>query len=96
MLRHTLANERKGRACRSDRFEASQDRVKRSIDRHPLEMSELATPRTEEGVHEYIGLKRAAEPALTPTRATRKCRHLSVVFRQESDDSVGVAIVDGA
>jgi hypothetical protein len=96
MLGYTLANEGKGSACRSDRFEASQDRVKRSIDRHTLEMGELATPWTEVRVHEYVGLKRAAEPALTLTRTTRKCRHLSVVFRQESDDSVGVAIVDGA
>jgi len=96
VLGDTLANDGKGRACRSDCFEAPQDPVKGLIHRHALEMRKLATSLAEVRIHQHVRLKRAAEPALALARTASERRDLAVVFRQESDDSVRVAIVDGA
>jgi hypothetical protein len=59
-------------------------------------MSELTAPWAEVGLHDDVRLKRATKPTLASSRTPGKRCDLSVVLGQECDDSIGVAIVDGA
>ncbi len=94
VVRYALTNHGQGGTRRPYRLEVTKDVEKGLIDRHALQMSELAATRTEVRLHDHIGLKRTAESPPTPSRATGKRSDLSVVLGQECDDSVGVAIVD--
>ena len=95
VVRHTLPNDRQGCTGGPNRLEASEDGVERAVDRHLLQMRELTTARSEMRVHQDVGLQGPTESALTLSRAPGKRGELPVVLGQESDDSVGVAIVDG-
>lgn len=96
MVRYALTNDGQRGACRPNCREVAKNVEEGPIDRHTLQMSELATPWTEMRVHDDVGLKRATEPTLAPSCTAGKRCDLAVVLGQECDDSVGIAIVDGA
>ena len=54
--------------------------MERTIDGHALEVRKLTPPGAEQRIHENVGLKRTAEPALTPARAARQRRDLAVIL----------------
>jgi hypothetical protein len=54
--------------------------VKRSIDRHALQVRELAAPRPEVRLHQDVWLQSAAESALTFARAASERRDLAVLL----------------
>lgn len=96
ILGHALPNRCHRRTCGPDRFEVSQDVMKGTIDRYALEVRKLAAPRSKLRFHEHIGLKRATEPTLASPRTPRERGDFPMIFGQERDDSIGVAVVDGA
>lgn len=72
MIGDTLANDCECRAGCTNRVEASQNLVKRTVDRDALEMGELSAPETKVRVHEHVGLKSAPEAALAPAGTARQ------------------------
>lgn len=80
MIGNTLANDCQSRTRRANCVEASQNLVKRAVDRDPLEMRELPTSKAEMRVHEHVRLKRTAEAALTPASPASEGRDLAVVL----------------
>jgi len=96
VVRYALTNDGQRGTRRPNCREVAKNVEEGPIDRHTLQMSELATPWTEMRVHDHVGLKRATKPTLAPSRTAGKRCDLAVVLGQECDDSVGVAIVDGA
>ena len=55
--------------------------MKRSIDRHTLQVRELAAARPEVRVHQDVGLQRTTKPALTLSSAASKRGDLAVLLR---------------
>lgn len=96
MIGHALANDGHRGTCCSNRRQVAEDVEKGLIDAHAFEMSEFTPPGTEVGLHDDIGLKRAAEPSLALSGTAGDRCDLAVILGQESDNSVRVAIVDRA
>ena len=96
MVGHPLTNHGQCGTRRPDRREVAKNVEEGLIDRHALQMSELTASPAKVRLHDDVRLKRATESTLAPSRTARKRRDLSVVLSQEGDDSIGVAVVDGA
>ncbi len=96
VVRHPLADHRQRRTCCPNRPEASENLVERSVDRHALQVRQLAASGPEARMHQHVGLQSSAKAALALPRTTSERRELAVILGQEGDDAVGVAIVDGA
>ena len=80
VIRHALTND--GQCCtrRPNRLQTPKDLVKRSVDRHMLQVRELAAARPEVRVHQDVGLQRTAKPTLTLSSAASKCGDLAVLL----------------
>lgn len=96
VVRYALTNHSQRGTRRPNGREVAKDVEEGSIDRYALQMSELTAPWAEVGLHDDVRLKRATKPTLASSRTPGKRCDLSVVLGQECDDSIGVAIVDGA
>jgi hypothetical protein len=78
---HALAND--GQRCTGgpNGVQASENLMKRSIDRNPLQVCELTAAGSEIRVHQDVRLQCATKPPLTLASAAGERRHLAVVLR---------------
>ncbi len=81
VVRYALSNDSESCTRCANRFEASEDAVKRLIDGHPLQMGKLTTAWSKVRIHQDIGLQRAPKSALALSRTPRKRRNLAVALR---------------